>query len=233
MAKSLSICLLHYNRVSALRKHVALWQSYPDTIKRNVRFIIIDDGSRPALEPVDFDFSSIDVHAYRIHEDILWNIGGARNLAAHVAQTKWILIQDSDVFISGTILSSIRRICRWDLRCRTIYKFGRINPLSGRDSPHPGTMLLPRDLYWEVGGCDEDFVGHYGFTDVHFFRQRVASTPRTKVKVLSRIKLTEDGVGSTRGLNRSNSRNESLYHEKVLNQSWSTDHLRFTWSRIF
>ncbi|OEU13737.1 hypothetical protein FRACYDRAFT_269921 [Fragilariopsis cylindrus CCMP1102] len=30
-------------------------------------------------------------------------------------------------------------------------------------------MLSTIDSYWTAGGCDEDFVGNYGYTDPHFF----------------------------------------------------------------
>ena len=33
------------------------------------------------------------------------------------------------------------------------------------------------DSYWRVGGCDEDFVGNYGHTDVHFWH-RVGLLPQ-------------------------------------------------------
>ena len=33
------------------------------------------------------------------------------------------------------------------------------------------------DSYWRAGGCDEDFVGNYGHTDVHFWH-RVGLLPQ-------------------------------------------------------
>jgi len=38
-----------------------------------------------------------------------------------------------------------------------------------KKSPHPAVMLSTIDSYWTAGGCDEDFVGNYGYTDPHFF----------------------------------------------------------------
>jgi hypothetical protein len=38
-----------------------------------------------------------------------------------------------------------------------------------KKSPHPAVMLSTTDSYWTAGGCDEDFVGNYGYTDPHFF----------------------------------------------------------------
>jgi hypothetical protein len=30
---------------------------------------------------------------------------------------------------------------------------------------HPKITLVNRRKYWDIGGCDEDFVGVYGFGD--------------------------------------------------------------------
>ena len=32
-------------------------------------------------------------------------------------------------------------------------------------------MLIRKEAYWLSGGCDEDFVGSYGYTDPHFFQR--------------------------------------------------------------
>lgn len=231
--KLLSVCLLYYNKPDALAKHIALWHSYHRECQTNIRFVIIDDGSQPSLASDDLDIQGLDIEIYRIHKDIPWNIGGARNLAAHVAKTKWILMQDSDVFLQPDLIPSVLSVCKRDFFGRTVYKFGRVNPSTGRDSPHPGTMMLRKSLYWKIGGCDEDFVGHYGFTDVHFFKQRVARRITTKVKTLSNFKLIEDDDGATTNLDRSNIRNEKLYKSKSEHQRWSTDYLRFKWSRVY
>ena len=53
---------------------------------------------------------------------------------------------------------------------KTIFRFNRRNP-DGTFKVHWGVMFLSSDAYWAVGGCDEDFVGHYGGTDVHFFHR--------------------------------------------------------------
>jgi len=230
--KKLSFCLLYYNQPSVLERHVSQWVSYSKEVRKQATFVIIDDGSRPALSPVDISEKELDIRIFRIHEDLPWNIGGARNLAAWVAETKWILLQDLDIFIGEQEAQYIVNLCRRDLLCRTIYKFGRVNLKSGQDNPHPGTMLLPKKLYWRVGGCDEDFVGHYGFTDVHFFKQRVANTFFARVKTLSDIKLREEIAGTTKNLDRSLSRNKNLYEKKIAAEDWSRDYLRFSWSRV-
>ena len=100
--KILSICLLHYNQLAELRRQLHHWRLYEEDATNALQFILIDDGSTPPLSTLDLDLSNLDIQIFRINRDIQWNIGGARNLAAHVASTKWILLQDMDVFLAPT-----------------------------------------------------------------------------------------------------------------------------------
>ncbi|MGK3742027.1 MAG: hypothetical protein ACI8RD_000441 [Bacillariaceae sp.] len=43
------------------------------------------------------------------------------------------------------------------------------NGNSKKKYPHPAVMLSTTGSYWTAGGCDEDFVNNYGYTDPHFF----------------------------------------------------------------
>ena len=230
--KSLSVCLLCYNNSFLVHKHLEKWVNFSRKFLERATFILIDDGSDESLVKTLDETLPIDLSVYRIHTKTPWNIGGARNLACHVANTQWVFLQDLDHFLTQSVADSILALTQKDFLARTVYKFGRYNPTTGRDRPHPGAMLLPRKLYWRLGGCDEDFCGHYGYTDVHFFRQKVAKSWWTKVKVYPDLKLIEDLAGSTENLDRSNQRNKALYEEKVRSQRWSTDSLRFTWSKV-
>jgi hypothetical protein len=230
--KRLTVCLLCYNNNQLVRQHLIKWAGFSQDFLDRTAFILIDDGSDEPVDEISCNALPIDLSIYRIHTKISWNIGGARNLACHVANTTWVFLQDLDHFLTQSVADSILTLTRKDILRRTVHKFGRYNPTTGRDRPHPGAMLLPRHLYWKLGGCDEDFCGHYGYTDVHFFRQRVKKSWSTKVKVHPELKLVEDLAGSTNNLDRSNEHNKNLYEEKVQTQRWSTECLRFSWSKV-
>lgn len=230
--KRLSICVLCYNNSDLLKEQLRSWSLFSKKTLKNLEFVVVDDGSKEKINPDNLDLKNLDLNVFRIERDIPWNIGGGRNLSATVSKAKWILIQDLDIFVNEKAVNSMLQVMRNDFLNRTVYKFGRVNPATGRDSPHPGTMLLPKKLYWRVGGCDEDFAGHYGFTDVHFFKQRVAKSWFATTRILYQVKLVEDARGSTTCLSRSTVRNEKLYKKKSVSQEWSTDYLRFNWSRV-
>ncbi len=131
-------------------------------IPEGVEYIFIDDGSRshPINERLPY------ARTMRIKQDMAWNVGGARNLGAHVAKGKWLLFADMDRIIPHEVFSF-----EPDSDC--YYQFedwmwwG-----SKRHKASPGTTLVLRDKFNESGGHDEDLVGKYGGTD-HVLRKRM------------------------------------------------------------
>ena len=81
-----------------------------------------------------------------------------------------MVILDMDTFISEELASNMLRLsCQ---RKGEAFKFNRRvpeypgHPKNGQ--PHPAVCLLRVEDYWNVGGCEEDLVGHYGWTDPSF-----------------------------------------------------------------
>lgn len=224
----LTIILTYYNQNKILEKQIQNWESYSDEILQKITFIIIDDGS---LIPAKVNTSKLNINIFRILEDIPWNIGGARNLGFSVATGKWILQIDMDLLVSEDSIIKILKLIQ-NANPLAVYKFRRFNPLTKKDKIHPGTMLITKDLYWKVGGCDEDFVGSYGYTDIHFLRQRLPKIKGTSIEKIYDITLIEDLNGEIKTLNRDTVRNEKLYHQKIKNDNWSNKCLRFKWKQI-
>ena len=77
------------------------------------------------------------------------------------------MLTDMDMKISESFFKSCLDIILDSSSKRKLHKFQRRKP-SGEMKPHPGTWLMKTGLYWQSGGCDEDFVGSYGQTDPHF-----------------------------------------------------------------
>ena len=122
-----------------------------------------------------------------------------------------------------------------------------------KKEPHPAVMLTKRQTYWNAQGCDEDFVGGYGKTDVHFrarglfafqlisneymsapplFQMSDTNTDLTNcpknMKCLSPTK--EDVVTPTKDLYR----NTVIYGKKKSGEiPWSDKYLRFTWRMVW
>ena len=55
------------------------------------------------------------------------------------------------------------------LKCKTWISRSSKNVIK----PHPAVCLLRVEDYWNVGGCEEDLVGHYGWTDPSFWYRSI------------------------------------------------------------
>jgi hypothetical protein len=174
---TLSLVMPYYMNPRMLAIQFATWAEYPDELKGQLEIVLVDDGSPieaaidvprpPGLPPLSL---------YRVLEDRPWHQHGARNLGAHVAVGDWLLLTDMDHLFPAESLAA------WFARPRlpeVAYMFPRLDwpaltPTKGRDGrrkPHPNTFAMTREMYWRVGGYDEEFCGVYG-TD-GLFRDRL------------------------------------------------------------
>ena len=92
------ITLIHtyYNEPDHLRRNLETWYTFDFPIK----IMIVDDGSmiHPAYDVLK-DVSlpeNVTLSLYRVKDDIGFNSHGARNLAAKVADSEWLLFLDID-----------------------------------------------------------------------------------------------------------------------------------------
>ena len=147
------------------------WMEYPEGIE----IIVVDDGSpEPAKDVLK---ASERVKLYRVMRDIPWNRNGARNLGAHVAETDWIMHVDIDhIMPAAAAWRMLDRHFppdhhRW-YRFRR-WRVGKADATRRKDSipdnisfgevrPHGDSYLCTRELYWRVGGYDEDYSGCLG-----------------------------------------------------------------------
>ena len=171
--KKITINLSYYNQYKVLVDHIDLWKSYSEETKKQFSFCIVDDCSKiPADEVLSgIDLSDLDIHVYRVKEDLYCNIAGVRNLSATVCQTDWMVILDMDTMISQDLALSMLDLINIDKG--NCFKFNRSVPSDEthikHGQHHPAVCLLRKEDYWNVGGCEEDLVGHYGYTDPSFW----------------------------------------------------------------
>ena len=97
------------------------------------------------------------------------------------------------------------------------------------NQPHPAVCLLRVEDYWNVGGCEEDLVGHYGWTDPSFWYRSIG---KLHVCTYSDLYLDYCPEGEA-DIDRDNRHNHLLHEEKKNNNSWSTDFVRFDWGKIY
>ena len=228
----ITINLSFFNQDNVLKKHVLEWKSWSESLKEKFSFCIVDDCSKTKATDVlsDIDLSDLNISIYRVKEDLYCNIAGVRNLSAKECKTEWMVILDMDTFVSEELASNMLRLS--SSRKGESFKFNRrvpgypSHPKNGQ--PHPAVCLLRVEDYWNVGGCEEDLVGHYGWTDPSFWYRSIG-----KLHVITYTDLYLDYCPEGEAdINRDNSHNKKLHEDKKRNGGWSTDFVRFDWEKV-
>ena len=241
----MTLGFLYYCNAALFRDQLASWSAWPTQLRRQSFFLVVDDGSPTGAEAA-VQLSPTLLHRLRIsicrvQQNLAWNIGGARNLIFAFAPTEYVLMLDMDVVVPVAfaaklplLIDAIRNIEQRDRKYKVLTYF----PRKGA-RPHPAVMLLRRATYWSAGGCDEDFVGSYGVTDVHF-RWRASRTGNITLHSQYDQPLAKDlpELAQTRirldsacpPLVRNATRNKLLLLAKQSGRvRWSSEYLRFTW----
>jgi len=230
MTPIISIVINCYRAQVALNEQLASWRLYAPEVLERVEFVIVDDGSDPAIQ---VDRSSLPpamrLVLARIDQDIPWNMPGARNLGALLARGEFLLLYDIDHFLSESALRVLLANAP-SLSRTTNYKFSRT--LKGETINSPvNCFLCSRDGFWQAGGYDEDFAGHYGHEDSYFLMawQRHVGA----MVLLTDIAFEVHTQYATAGLSRDTSRNSALFRQKVeAGHQMSRTRLRFPWAIV-
>ena len=165
----ITLIVPYYRNILMLQRQVLEWEGYP----KGLKIILVDDCSpEPAHTVADI---GPDVTVLRITTDIKWNRNGARNLGAHVADTKWIMQIDIDHLLPARAAwellkqpldpAKMYRFCRWRRGAADETRMKDRLPreaIYGEIKPHGDSYLCTKAAYWTVGGYDEDYSGHLG-----------------------------------------------------------------------
>lgn len=246
--KPLTLIVPYYRNVGMLRRQLVEWEQYPDRLQ----IILVDDGSPEAAAPVVDSMASSALRArlrvYRVDVDIPWNRGGARNLGALKAETPWLLHVDIDhllpapcaeaLFNAAVASNRWYRFTRWRRGAADETRKKDALPTDavyGEIKPHIDSYLLPRTLYWQVGGYDEDYSGCLGGGSP-FLKQLEAAAP---VEILPRdvylevFTRSEVADASDFALSRDTSEYTRRRQAKeARGATKSVNPIRFKWSRV-
>ena len=103
--------------------------------------------------------------------------------------------------------------------------------------PHPNSFVVTRDLYWQIGGYDEDYCGLYG-TD-RLFRERAFSIGHRGHLSIPLVRYWRDLVpdASTRTLPRKEGRDPGAKARVLAEKAARGDAERvrvldFPWERV-
>jgi hypothetical protein len=275
----ITVALLYFAKPAYLLRQLQEFSTYPAEIQKTMTVLVIDDGSPPGLRASDYlnnnnsnnnnsssnaYFSSsttgiFRIRLARIETERNWNIGGARNLAFYLVDTPRTFLLDLDILAPSAAMEAA---VSWPLmgttteqgggrRRQLAHRFNR-RRLDGSENKHPAVCVIRTDAYWENGGCDEDFCGDYGYTDVHFWFKWKADPTRAMVdhldvflEELDMMACDPNFIGDKESIQckearskqvkppRNLKKNHALYKEKTNKGCWSNKYLKFRWSLEF
>lgn len=227
---SVTLCYSYFNQASALLRHVDNWNKWSNYLRNHFSFLVVDDNSSiPALETItDRKLNELNLSIYRVLDDLYCNISGARNLAAKKCLTEWMMILDMDTLVSEELAQSIISLVS-NPRSGIAYKFNQRFPDSDKEIPHGAVCLIKVKDYWNVGGCEEDLVGNYGYTDPIFW-YRAKGKLKVEIKYEHYLDIIREGHAE---INRNSSHNLKLFETKKKDNSWSDDFIRFDWEKVY
>ena len=152
----------------------------------------------------------------------------------HVAPTSHVLAVDSDQKLSPALLDWA--LAHRPASCAVLRGFPRVLESSGRKHrrAHPGVVLESRRTYWTAGGCDEDLVGYYGFTDLaHYGRVEAAGCALEAAASAPPLVYMDEPREKAAFFSRSTRRNRGVLDAKLAGDAaWSADYLRFSWDFV-
>lgn len=186
----LALVMPYYRNPAMLRKHLLVWrEEWSAESKCEVEVIIVDDGS-PADDSAAEAIRSMwqgdstglpSISLYRVTEDRPWHQHGARNLGAHVAKAKWLLMTDMDHVVPCSTIMEVLRLLSGLKHNKDVLTFGRVDAPQtltwkadhwtefsrtrredGSLKPHVNSFVVSKKRYWAIGGYDEDYCGVYG-----------------------------------------------------------------------
>jgi hypothetical protein len=226
----ITLCYSYFNQQDAIIKHVENWISWSRHVRDKFSFLIVDDCShKPALQTIDsLSLDQLDLSVYRVIKDLHCNISGARNLAAKKCLTEWMMILDMDTLVSEHLAENLLELAS-NNRSGIAYKFSQRFPDSDEEIPHGAVCLIKVADYWNVGGCEEDLVGNYGYTDPIFWYR---AKGKLKVEIKSEYYLDIIRDGHT-DMKRNSEQNLKLFESKKHNNNWSDDFIRFDWEKVY
>jgi glycosyltransferase involved in cell wall biosynthesis len=246
---SVTLIVPFYRNALMLAEQVKIWNQYP----ADMEILLVDDGSPEPAMPI-FTANRADtappVYIYRILEDVPWNRGGARNLGSHLANTDWLIHIDIDHVLLPACARSLVNFIEHEATDDRWYRFPRYRRGAADDTrkkdaldpsitygpikPHCDSYLVPRNLFWKVGGYDEDYSGCLGGGSPFLKNLESAAKcdllpPEIYLEVYTRSVIADASDFSL-------SRDTSIYSERrrqkeAKRNTFPKNPLRFNWKR--
>lgn len=185
----IAIVMPYYDNPQMWAYQLEHFRALDPKIARRVEVVVVDDASphHPAVDAIGGDLP-LALSVFRIERDKPWNQDAARNIGVHEATAPYVLLTDIDHIVPEATLEGLLALND----SSRVFSLGRGAHFSAaKVAPHVNSYFLSKDLYWSIGGYDEDFWGMYG-TD-KLFRNRVLKNHNIVLKNDLALELVTQG----------------------------------------
>lgn len=242
-----TLCIPFYSQQYMLECQFENLLSYPRDVRERIDVIVIDDCSPERAATVVTPDDGVAL--YRIVDDIPWNRSGARNLAAHVCETDWLVHVDTDHVLPPDAAEAMFEA---EVDPDSWYRFprfrvGKADETRRKDvigdeveygaiKPHIDSYLCTTDMYWAAGGYNEDFSGCLGGGSPFLAElTKVGGEPKLLPEPVCLHVYTRDVIPDASVFTLSRDTSEYRRRRKALRESGTIkghDPLRFEWERL-
>jgi predicted glycosyltransferase involved in capsule biosynthesis len=224
----LTIVYSFYNNIEAVEIQIDNWSQYPIELMKNLHFILVDDCSDSKAD-LTINFP-INLTLLRITDKIPWNQPGAKNLGFKFAKTDWIFTSDIDHVLQPEMCEKLIELKKDK---KIVYYFSRLTDKGESRHSHANSFLIHKDVFWELGGYDEDFCGHYGYDDILL---RTIIKSRCETEHLNSVYLINYPFLCSSDLERNRRKNKRLLKRKKKQlekgKYQNKKILRFNWESV-
>lgn len=207
---AISIVINYYENLPALDFFVENFARISQKSPGSFELVLVDDCSPTPVMASAFG-SLNNVRAFRIKENVPWNMPAARNVGALEARGNVMLMCDIDHILEYDEVDRFLRDAE-SLPLGVRMTPNRKRPADGDQpsdlKPNINCFLIRRQDFFRVGGYEELFSGHYGFEDKYFrYCCRWAGVEDQPAG----FRLSVMKGGATKGLDRDTSRNGAIF----------------------
>ena len=173
MAPRVSILSQVYGQPGILKTFTDALRGWPEDMACEAELVVIDDCGDPPVDPEEVGgLGPMGVQLLRHTEDVPWAQPCCRNLAARVARGERLIMLDPDMVIppdrakdfmlEATMLprGHVTRFCLREANHPKKDRRGKVNTSS------PNAWIIRKEDFLAVGGYNEMFAGHKGWSDV-------------------------------------------------------------------
>jgi hypothetical protein len=164
--RELTIGFSTYGQPRMLAFWFERFAAQPQEWRDRVEVVVVDDAGKPPAEVPKLE----GIRLARVKKDIAWNQPGARNLVAHLASTRALMLIDPDMTLGDGMLQKLVEESR-HLRPGLMFRPAlRHVSTEAFDHTSPNVHLILLEDFKKLRGYDEDYCGNKGWSDVQLLR---------------------------------------------------------------